>query len=759
MRGRLRIGFQFWTALLVPILIALALIETGSAAQVTGRACISGQAWSDTDSSGTRDPGEVSGPAVVVELLSASDQVVAAANSWPSGNYQFTDLAAGTYRLRFTPPADTSLTGQNVGTDTSRDSDPSPATRQTNDIVLGIGDLAPSIDVGIINGTFVPLPGIGDRVWEDLNSNGLQDPCEPGIGNVPVQLLGAGGSVIDASATNAEGHYFFSNVASGNYSVRFTLPGLGFFTSQDVGNDELDSDANSSTGETASFPFVVGDRITSIDAGVISSSAVTSTVASTTTTSVQSTLTTATTALFPSPPDPITTAPPPGPAPTITAPPAAPPDLPAESAPPTTAAPQPDGQGDADGAGPDTSVLGPSTSTTTLATLPDLPLTGGPSDSSTPPPPLGPNDREAQLNDLVNSLEPGSLTVGAENCTVTDSERSPIDGLEIDCDNLFLGQQFILTVSLLRDAPLAGDDPPGEVADDNGSTGPQPIETTFLMRVRLTYPNTRVEIAETPGTSVSPPVAEAELEIASGRQSSATFAITPTVGGSTEVNVQIDALSADGQVEQQVGSAKVRLRVAPSPAGPELSGGGSGGTAWWLSLLLLIPLLGAATFTVTKRRGAVLIAPAAVAPLAAAGEHPRVFISYSRDDSARIHRLSDALEAAGIDAWIDSGDIDGGDVWKEKIVSGLQACDLVVLAISRTSVESNNVATEVSIGRSHDKPVLPVHLQPDVELSARMQYDLADVQFVEMFDSRKAALDRVVAEVRRLLDAEDGASG
>ncbi len=56
---------------------------------------------------------------------------------------------------------------------------------------------------------------IGDRVWWDVNGNGVQDVGEPGIANVDVWLNG--GSQI--TATNAAGDYLFSGLAAGVYTV------------------------------------------------------------------------------------------------------------------------------------------------------------------------------------------------------------------------------------------------------------------------------------------------------------------------------------------------------------------------------------------------------------------------------------------------------------------------------------------------------------------------------------------------------------
>lgn len=56
-----------------------------------------------------------------------------------------------------------------------------------------------------------PVPiEIGDYVWKDLNNNGIQDPIEPPLANVTLELI-KNGVVIATAKTNHRGNYLFSN--------------------------------------------------------------------------------------------------------------------------------------------------------------------------------------------------------------------------------------------------------------------------------------------------------------------------------------------------------------------------------------------------------------------------------------------------------------------------------------------------------------------------------------------------------------------
>lgn len=61
---------------------------------------------------------------------------------------------------------------------------------------------------------------VGDTVFRDPDGNGVQSgPDETGIAGVVVELVGALGSVIGTTTTDANGHYSF-NVPAGTYTVR-----------------------------------------------------------------------------------------------------------------------------------------------------------------------------------------------------------------------------------------------------------------------------------------------------------------------------------------------------------------------------------------------------------------------------------------------------------------------------------------------------------------------------------------------------------
>jgi protocatechuate 3,4-dioxygenase beta subunit len=109
---------------------------------------------------------------------------------------------------------------------------------------------------------------LGDYVWNDLNTNGLQDAGEPGYGNVTVRLYDTATNLLASTQTAADGAYTFSNLVAGTYFLGFVPPPGLQFTLQDQDEDNvLDSDADPATGYTAAFTLPSGVQDLNWDAG------------------------------------------------------------------------------------------------------------------------------------------------------------------------------------------------------------------------------------------------------------------------------------------------------------------------------------------------------------------------------------------------------------------------------------------------------------------------------------------------------------
>ena len=126
------------------------------------------------------------------------------------------------------------------------------------------GDM--TIDFGFFGGA-----SLGDFVFFDINGNGSQDPGEPGLQGVTINLLDGAGNFITSTTSGPNGEYSFAGLAPGSYIVEFVTPAsyteviqVGGTT---PGNATTNSDYDPATGQTAPITVNSGDAITGIDGG------------------------------------------------------------------------------------------------------------------------------------------------------------------------------------------------------------------------------------------------------------------------------------------------------------------------------------------------------------------------------------------------------------------------------------------------------------------------------------------------------------
>jgi hypothetical protein len=105
----------------------------------------------------------------------------------------------------------------------------------------------------------------------------------------------------------------------------------------------------------------------------------------------------------------------------------------------------------------------------------------------------------------------------------------------------------------------------------------------------------------------------------------------------------------------------------------------------------------------------------------------RLFVSYSRRDAEPVTLLARKLEASGHHVWLDRSAIQAGALWQEAIARGIRSADVVVLVLSRQSVESDNVEKELGLAYVTGKPIILAVLSP-VPVPSDWRYALAGVE-------------------------------
>ncbi len=219
---------------------------SGTPCATNGTGSIGDRVWGDANGNGIQDAGETNGfTGVTVQLKNATGTVIATTSTNATGNYLFSGLAAGNYTVVFPISlSGATVTTQNVGADDNIDSDASQATGETGTITLGAGQNITNVDAGYCPTTLA----IGNRVWNDVNNNGIND-IEAGIAGVTVNLYKdnnndnvADGAAIATITTDASGYYLFSGLVPGNYIVGVVNP--SGYVSSSVNGGDPDNDIN-----------------------------------------------------------------------------------------------------------------------------------------------------------------------------------------------------------------------------------------------------------------------------------------------------------------------------------------------------------------------------------------------------------------------------------------------------------------------------------------------------------------------------------
>jgi hypothetical protein len=133
-----------------------------------------------------------------------------------------------------------------------------------NATVLESGEVDLTWDAGI----FLPAT-LGNRVWHDINANGIADSGETGVSGITVSLYRADGTLVQTVVTDSNGAYLFTNLPPGDYYLTFSLPNGWVFSPSGQGGDSgRDSDVDPDTQRTQVFTLGYGQTDLSWWAGI-----------------------------------------------------------------------------------------------------------------------------------------------------------------------------------------------------------------------------------------------------------------------------------------------------------------------------------------------------------------------------------------------------------------------------------------------------------------------------------------------------------
>jgi hypothetical protein len=207
--------------------------------------------WDDLDADGRQDGGEPGIECAQVDVIKPGGALIEESYTHPfNGLVAFFDIVPGTeVRLKYYKKDANHAFTLKDATNNNFDSDADRSSGATGK--FKVNGLIKHWDAGQWS------PGSVEAfVWDDLDADGRQDTGEPGIEGVQVDLIKPGGALIATMNTNADGIAFFDAKVPADQEVRLKFYKKDVnhaFTLKDATNNNFDSDADRSSGETAKF--------------------------------------------------------------------------------------------------------------------------------------------------------------------------------------------------------------------------------------------------------------------------------------------------------------------------------------------------------------------------------------------------------------------------------------------------------------------------------------------------------------------------
>lgn len=126
-----------------------------------------------------------------------------------------------------------------------------------------------------------------------------------------------------------------------------------------------------------------------------------------------------------------------------------------------------------------------------------------------------------------------------------------------------------------------------------------------------------------------------------------------------------------------------------------------------------------------------------------------IFISHSTQNNETTDVIAGLLKQAGYEVWVDFESIEDGTRWVREIQDGLDACDAVVVVLSKVARQSEWVEKECLYAFTNKKPVF-IALIEEVPLPLY----LINIQYTDCRDDIVAGVNDLSEAMNRILNAD-----
>jgi succinate dehydrogenase hydrophobic membrane anchor protein/succinate dehydrogenase cytochrome b556 subunit len=119
-----------------------------------------------------------------------------------------------------------------------------------------------------------------------------------------------------------------------------------------------------------------------------------------------------------------------------------------------------------------------------------------------------------------------------------------------------------------------------------------------------------------------------------------------------------------------------------------------------------------------------------------------VFISHASKDQKIAESICGALEKSGFACWLASRDVGPGENFQEAIVRAIRSAKVLVLIFTSNANTSAEIKKELVLASQNNLTVIPVRME-DVQPNDALAYEFATRQWIDLFQDRERALERL----------------